>query len=1122
LAVLVENGEPREVWEVRVPSAEPLGDFIVLVDAATGRLLRKRDVLWRLDGTGRVFDPNPVVTLRSPYLKDRADAADAVPEKAYRTVALRDIHPSGILRGPYVNVSDSSHQAREPGLQFFYNRSDERFEQVMVYFHIDRNRRYLESLGYTSILNFPLTVIAHASALDESYYSSFSKTLTYGSGGVDDAEDADIIIHEYGHAIQDDQVPGYGASDEAMTMGEGFGDYWAFSNDSDGTFNREIIGDWDAVSYSTADPPYLRRVDENLRYPGDLVHEEHEDGRIWSRALYDIWNALGKTTTDTLVIESHFALSPDATLFDGALAIYETDRRLYGGVHLSRIFEAFDARGLAAATLSKSHLTVVAGEAVHVPVRQAVLGGPATFRWEQVAGPPAEDRIITGDTLSFVAPDPPDDALMTDLGFRLYAEQDGRVVSHNDLTVTVLSRGILFDDPGALVRIPDNSAQGITRAIRISKTGPVSEMLVYFQAEHTYRGDLEVKLTSPSGVTSTLLPASDTPGSGLEVLFHIDQASDEGEELKPFLGQEAQGLWTLTVTDTALADTGSLCRWALGIETETEQTHVTAIRHLPEQYHAGDVIDVTIELRRSGPTGTATVELTETVPTGWAVLWASPLPATDRPLVWQMGLPSDGSSLLVQYRLQAPVSVSGTQFFDGVVRCTSMGTVVEHNIEGDISIQQVPTITVTTVTRDLPDRFSPGQKIQVSLSIWVPVGTGPTAATIVEQIPASWDFVSGTLSPSYDAGAHTLTWNLDLPPGPWTETIPYSLHVPVDENTSRTFSGTFTYEVGNAIHSEPVQGDLRVDPPPGILTQIYVTRTLPKSVDPGRPFEVVLETVAFGPRPLVAWIEETIPAHWQLISTDPGETTFHQSGTPITWIFAEKTGVTIPTIHYALMAPTDQLGPAVFSGTVNYLSNGDLLSGSVIGDTTASVGTSPGKPVPIPVDLRDRSPLYREEFESTDLAQTGFMVYPGGLDGLYGPGGAQLGTPSWGDLGSRYGQSLLTSAAPGEVITVVLDPTRAIAVEAEALLSVRVTSSGPGATIAIALVEQSFDGSLGFLSPIDSGVFENCWGTLNTYFSPASGGVLPVLQIANIRGTEEVSVAFDNLTVYPVRVTTDE
>ena len=51
--------------------------------------------------------------------------------------------------------------------------------------------------------------------------------LRFGKGGVDDAEDAEVILHEYGHAIQDSQSRRLRRSEEAGAIGEGFGDYWA-------------------------------------------------------------------------------------------------------------------------------------------------------------------------------------------------------------------------------------------------------------------------------------------------------------------------------------------------------------------------------------------------------------------------------------------------------------------------------------------------------------------------------------------------------------------------------------------------------------------------------------------------------------------------------------------------------------------------------------------------------------------------------------------------------------------------------------------------------------------------------------------------------------------------------
>ena len=83
----------------------------------------------------------------------------------------------------------------------------------MAYFH-DRPRRRATSRASGSatrtangIDDRTQVAVADAFKDDNSFYSPATRKIKYGSGGVDDAEDADVILHEYGHAIQDDQVP---------------------------------------------------------------------------------------------------------------------------------------------------------------------------------------------------------------------------------------------------------------------------------------------------------------------------------------------------------------------------------------------------------------------------------------------------------------------------------------------------------------------------------------------------------------------------------------------------------------------------------------------------------------------------------------------------------------------------------------------------------------------------------------------------------------------------------------------------------------------------------------------------------------------------------------------------
>jgi zinc metalloprotease ZmpB len=46
---------------------------------------------------------------------------------------------------------------------------------------------------------------------------------------VDDAEDGEVIVHEYGHSVQDGQVPGFGTNLESGANGEGHSDYQAMA-----------------------------------------------------------------------------------------------------------------------------------------------------------------------------------------------------------------------------------------------------------------------------------------------------------------------------------------------------------------------------------------------------------------------------------------------------------------------------------------------------------------------------------------------------------------------------------------------------------------------------------------------------------------------------------------------------------------------------------------------------------------------------------------------------------------------------------------------------------------------------------------------------------------------------
>lgn len=350
-------------YRVRVHRTTPKtrSEEILFVHARTGLVLSRYDNLACLDVAARLFDPSPLArlddwrTLEQPARAGSGNVRSARrpgPE-TYRAVTLRDLPASRRLDG--ARVSTSLTRGRVRLTSPFTEPADRRgFEEVMAWYHVDAAVRYIESLGYRGarrLFQEPLRVNARGTTADNSWYSPGLRSLTFGTGGIDDAEDGETVVHEFGHALQDAICPGFGQSAEAAAMGEGFGDYLAgslFAARKPAAL-RDCVMSWDAFETSDDEPPALRRLDSGLTFESfdhSAGADEHVNGLIWSGALWEIWKALGRTVADRLIVESHFQLDGFTTFARGARAILDADRHLFGGKHLPTLRGVFHRRGI--------------------------------------------------------------------------------------------------------------------------------------------------------------------------------------------------------------------------------------------------------------------------------------------------------------------------------------------------------------------------------------------------------------------------------------------------------------------------------------------------------------------------------------------------------------------------------------------------------------------------------------------------------------------------------------------------------------------------------------------------------------------------------------------------------
>jgi hypothetical protein len=307
--------------------------------------------------TALVFYPNPVTTLGRQDLTDNKDADGPEFASTYRQVTLTRLDSSGMLVGAFVRVKSSTGKAAMASGGAFppYHRDSDEFEQVMGYYWVNTAQDYLQYLGFGSSLR-PVNQRQIELRIDQfggdnSFFREDKANITVGKGGVDDAEDAEVIVHEYGHSVQDGQVPGFGTTLESGAIGEAFSDYLAVVVTSWRTgvptlTPEPCVADWDSVSYTSRTPHCLRRLDGTKMYPADLVGEVHRDGEIWSRALWDIRLALGDKRASTAIVEAQFDFAVDITFHDAALATVAAAQRLYGNSAAKATQAAFVARGI--------------------------------------------------------------------------------------------------------------------------------------------------------------------------------------------------------------------------------------------------------------------------------------------------------------------------------------------------------------------------------------------------------------------------------------------------------------------------------------------------------------------------------------------------------------------------------------------------------------------------------------------------------------------------------------------------------------------------------------------------------------------------------------------------------
>ena len=245
-----------------------------------------------------------------------------------------------------------------------YTRGHEYFEQINTFYHLQKFRRYLSQHGYESLPGFKVRIDANGlNGADQSAFLPNMKTLIFGEGNVDDGEDADVILHEYAHALSHGAAPGTNQGVERRCIEEGIADFFAASYSKRlSEFRWEYLFSWDGNNEFW---PGRRALNGKI-YPSSLTGNSFQDGEILCNALCNLFNFMPHHKIDQLVWESLYTLRPNMLMSDYLNSLIDTDSVLNNGAHVLFIQFAFALKGVEAIITSSKNNNSVSSRKVGI------------------------------------------------------------------------------------------------------------------------------------------------------------------------------------------------------------------------------------------------------------------------------------------------------------------------------------------------------------------------------------------------------------------------------------------------------------------------------------------------------------------------------------------------------------------------------------------------------------------------------------------------------------------------------------------------------------------------------------------------------------------------------------
>lgn len=293
----------------------------------------------------KVFNPDPITAANVAYGGNYSDMNDSDLIELNNQMQFKDLklkYDSGFFifendRVKIVRISpvvyyDTAVKNRVP----VYGRGNKNFEGLNCIYHITQANDYINKLSF-NLGNHQIWVDPHGRSDDNSAFTNDgqSRYLKFGDGGIDDAEDADPIIHEYHHDIFDDASQGGNVGLYRKSIEEGSCDFAAASYSKSITTNQwQKVYNWDGNN----SPIWLgRTVQTSKKYPHDLNSNIYNNGEMWSTFFMDLEGSLGRDYLHKLLYQSFYSAGININDTNMAMLLLQSDTLINGAANCWKI-----------------------------------------------------------------------------------------------------------------------------------------------------------------------------------------------------------------------------------------------------------------------------------------------------------------------------------------------------------------------------------------------------------------------------------------------------------------------------------------------------------------------------------------------------------------------------------------------------------------------------------------------------------------------------------------------------------------------------------------------------------------------------------------------------------------